>query len=669
MKRIVLLVMLIMVLISFTVVAGGRSEPKPEPEPAATKEPAKAAKPAMEYPFSGMAQVFEKADWEKMSGMKLTYSEHPNLAKDAALAKLEDRLPENPLVVLPARAIGTYGGTFLILERYTNDMFMQEFLVSFSPDFSAIVPNVASAWDASPDAREYTFYLRKGMKWSDGHPFTADDFLFAWNDCILNEELYPTPPAEAMVAGEPGVMTRIEDYTIKISFSAPNGAFLETLASWRKNEPFAPAHHLKKFHPAYTPMEEIQKEVKARKLETWQDLFMSEYIIEGFSNTRPQICAWTPANPHTDVIFTLVRNPYYWKVDVEGQQLPYIDRIDNEMLEGGAEAYILRSLTGDVDLFLTGGWGGIDVLPLAVQKAKENDLVLIDSIETSGYPIGKILFNFFHKDPVLKEIFRDKNFRIALSHAINREEMNKLLLKNMGKPTQQTFAEGPPYFGEKIGKQYLEFDLAKSNRLLDEMGLDKKDSEGYRLRSDGKRLRLQLDIPSKWVTSAAESAELYKGYFKEIGIEIQVKVYDWNFFIQRLDTSEHDLAIFTTIWTSRPMNPLYRHTFVPIQVEREAVDWGKWFVSGGKEGEEPPDAFKRFMEIREEAIQTPDEKKRNEMIHEMGVLKDSMLLTVGALWPSNIGSFQVISGRLQNVPDPSYAYHIYNIPAQYFFKE
>ncbi len=274
--------------------------------------------------------------------------------------------------------------------------------------------------------------------------------------------------------------------------------------------PYLPAHYLKRFHPDYTDMSEIEKEISSRGVETWTDVMNQEWKQEGLSPNRPFLSAWVPVNSYKDPIFTIKRNPYYFKVDSAGNQLPYIDQIDMERIQGGGEAFFLKSISGDVDWFIAGAFGGLDSLPLAVQKGIENDFRIIDPIPNCANSVGTTWFNLFHPDPVMREVLGNKDFRLALSHAVDRDEVNQLLFKGAGRIGNPSLASGPPYYGERFAQVGLEYDVDLANRMLDQVGLNQRDSDGFRLRSDGERMRILLSVPNKWSLLATEAASCTK---------------------------------------------------------------------------------------------------------------------------------------------------------------
>ena len=613
-------------------------------------------------------------DYESMTGKRLSFSEAPMLQAMVAAGEippLSERLPEDVLVIQPAQEIGQYGGALrqALVSAGSNfaNRYGWEYLAAYTPDMTALFPNLLKGWDASADGTTFTLHMRKGVRWSDGVPFTADDLLFYWDDIALNEELSPSPPARMMRAGQPGPMRKIDDHTVEITFTEPYGVFIETLARWRPN-PYAPKHYLKNFHPAYTPLDELDNSVKEEGLDTWAALFQAK---KGGSSEywampeRPVIGAWLAKNSITDPIHVLERNPYYYKVDTEGNQLPYIDRLERTTVTD-KETALLKLFAGEVDFFSMRPYG-VDSFSLAVDYQDQGDYRLLRFIWPPESR-GNIGFNMSHSDPLLRELFNDTRFRIALSIAINRDEINALIYQGLAEVSNASLVEGPPFHGENLFKQHLEYDPREAAELLDQLGLAQRDGEGYRLRPDGKRLRLSIIIPN-WYPEEVEIAEMIKGYWQEAGIQLATKPISGRQLVPMWKSGEFDLDMVAMTRGGRPINPLFYADFVPISswyVPNPA--WSQWFRTQGSEGDEPPEDLKRVMALRERALGEPDEAQRIALTIEMAKLMDKNFWVFSALQTSKATRFAAVNKALMNIPDPHIAELIHEIPSQFFFK-
>ncbi|MDD9989190.1 MAG: ABC transporter substrate-binding protein [Spirochaetaceae bacterium] len=279
-------------------------------------------------------QAETEASSAEMAQMGL---EAPALAEQVAagtLPPLAERLPAEPYVVQPFGETGRYGGDLRRVYRTASDglaygRLAMETLLRFSPgQGTAVEPNIARDFSVSDDGTSITVYLREGMRWSDGEPFTADDIMFWYEDWAINEELNPSPPTWMTVGGEPGVWEKIDDYTVRLTFPGVNGLAARQLAdpsgSSRGMGRMMPKHYLSQFHPSHQTKEKLDEMVAAAELDSWMDLFSdrNNYFLNA---DLPVLDAWdiTVAAPAARVIAE--RNPYYWKVDTEGHQLPYMD--------------------------------------------------------------------------------------------------------------------------------------------------------------------------------------------------------------------------------------------------------------------------------------------------------------------------------------------------------
>lgn len=595
------------------------------------------------------------------------FNEPPTLKVKVAAGELlpvEERLPEDPLVVKPIEKIGQYGGVWRMdapmgsLGIYSYQLV--EKLVDFSIDFQQVLPNVAEDWKFSKDAKSVTFFLRKGMKWSDGSPLTADDFMFWYEDIQLNKELTPILPNILKYSGESVVMEKVDDYTIRFSFAKPFGMFIEQVCCYQ-NEMVAPKHYLKQFHPRYTPMEKIEKIMKKEDFDTWADLFRAKNTA--FNNPElPTIDAWMPINTVDKPMHVFVRNPYYWKVDPEGNQLPYIDQI--QRTSSDMEARALKIIAGQIDYqwFWAGALVGMNYSLYMQNREKGNyRLVPLSSLGTNEFTI---FFNLFHKDPVLRKLFRDKQFRIALSIAINRVEMSELLFDGMYIPAQPGPAPGTPWYEERFCNYYIEYDPKRANEILDEMGLKWDENHEYRLRPDGERLRFVMMNWSPW-HQTAEANELIKEYWKKVGIELVIKPTGGPLWISRIEAGNYDVACHIANQGFPTSPPVNRTDVFPMSSRASwAPQWGLWFQTNGKEGEEPPVEVKRLMEIREKILGEISASKRIELSKEALAIHAENMWMIGCLRPPSI--YVVTNNNLRNVP-AVHPYFSTFVSAQLFF--
>lgn len=542
---------------------------------------------------------YNLTDYQKITGKKITkFNESPQLAelvKQGKLSSVEQRIPKNPAVVEPVEEIGQYGGTW---RRYGHldwaayGYINYEPLVRWGPDLVSIEPNIVEKWRVSKDGKTFTLYIRKGMRWSDGEPFTADDIMFWYEDIILNKELTPNPPLWITLGGEIAKFKKIDNYTVEINFSAPYGLFLQELA-YRGREPFAPKHYLKQFHPKYAAKEKIESMAKEAGFQFWYQFFGQRNNV--YSNPElPVIYPWRVVKPWGAEGITAERNPFYWKIDPAGNQLPYIDRVMVFYTSDWKMAYlriISEKATSDASDMQAVGSDISDYSLYMENKDKGGYRVFLYPGSFPTEPA--MMFNQNAKDPVLRSIFRNVKFRKAMSLAINREEINKLLYLGLAEPLQATIPKTSPFYREEFAKAYAEYDPDTANRLLDEIGL-KRGPDGWRLRPDGKRLELTIETrqPLPW----PDVAEMVSKYWNNVGVKTVVKVEETSIWTARVNAGEHEVV--TQGFFCHPLL-VGSSSFTLTGWPAWAPQWYLWYTSGGKAGEKPIEDVMRIINLYE----------------------------------------------------------------------
>lgn len=483
-----------------------------------------------------------------------------SMVESGDLPAVEERLPSNPAIIEPFNEIGQYGGTMRMgfvgsSPGWGGLWFVTgwENLVIWEADFSGVAPNIAESWEVSEDVRTYTFTLREGMKWSDGAPFTADDIMFYIEDILFNEELNPAGPVTDWLPSEGAedfVAEKIDDYTFSFTFANPNGTFLFDIATWSgRHITFFPKHYLTQFHADYN--ENVEDLVAAEEgVEDWVGLFNKKASgptddTQGFYDEpdRPLLFPWIVEEPlGTGTTISMVRNPYYWKVDTEGNQLPYIDEILGVSYQD-AESRTFAMLNGDLDYIKDPGPENRIIYFEAVESGAP---LAINEIVSDGANTNSIHFNFTYDDPVLSEIFTNIDFRAGMSHAINREEIIEIVHFGQGEPAQVAPLESSPLYNEQLATQYLEYDVELANEYLDRV-LPEKDEDGFRLRPDGERLSIVFSISNdlSYGTTWVQTAELLISYWEAVGVEVILNSMPDVQFIENKDDNNLQMTLYT----------------------------------------------------------------------------------------------------------------------------
>ena len=536
------------------------------------------------------------------------YNEAPELkelAKQGELPPVEDRISEEPLVVTPMESIGKYGGVLKSASlgihaggpdpRSTRE----QAWLAVDPRTSEVVPNVAKSWELSEDMKTITLHLRKGMKWSDGQPFTSEDMMFWYEDILLNEELTPSIEAQWRPGEETMKVVALDEYTFQFQFAVPYPAVVGLLAvDYNEVGLHYPKHYLQKWHIKYNS--EANELAKEEGFENWWQAFKKHgAIVEPEQDPeRPDINPWVlkEITVKGDKIFS--RNPYYWKVDTEGNQLPYIDELRR----------IVAKSTGIMDLKMMSG-----ELNYAGCKLSFNDYPLYKEGEEKGNYRAVLMngdvrtnqgmsFNLWHKDPVMREIFNDVRFRQALSLGMNRGRINEVLYFGQARPWAATVSMRCSFMEEQWGEYYTEYDLERANALLDEMELQWDNNHEYRLRPDGKPLAINLeyvDLGSGW----GERLEMKTSDWRKLGIQVALKEIERALYFTRLNALELDFAIWN--YEADEADLRYSKNYFMRGVYWSSP-WDLWHRTKGNKGEEPSeDVQKLFKTVEQWAASLP----------------------------------------------------------------
>lgn len=595
------------------------------------------------------------------------------LVDAGTLPPVDERLPTAPLVIEPLNEVGTYGGdmrTDLLggTDRgygWLNRILGYEPLVRFAPEGGNVLPNIAESWEASEDSTTFTFHLREGMKWSDGAPVTADDVLFWFEDMALNEELFPGGPGGHMqINGEPAKLEKIDDLTVKFTFAAPYGLFIQQLANANNLPTIAPRHYGEQFHPKYNA-DGIAALVAEAGVTSWVELFNQKVGGPTGSNFAawlnpelPVLNAWTVTQPYdgssTQVI--AARNAYYWKVDTAENQLPYIDQVVFPIV-GEQEVLKLMVMNGQVDFVYRPQNFGIADKPILFESQESGGYRFIDlSADVSA--AHAVHLNLTVLDPVKHELFNNKDFRIALSHAINRPELIEIIYVGQGEPYQVAPRPESAFYDEEFAHQYTEYDPDKANQMLDALGLTERDGNGIRLMGDGNPLSIRVDVRTD-TTQQVDSLELMQGYWKDVGVDLQINVIDSALYRERQVANLHEaMSNVGAGGLNELLNP---RLYVPINDNAlYGVPWSYWYM-GDERGIEPPAETKRQLEVYDSALATADVEQQAALFKEVLDIAKSEFRSFGISLLT--GTYAIATNRMGNVPEQMIDSAIYPTPA------
>ncbi len=613
--------------------------------------------------------------FSKLISESVAYQEAPMLAAEVKAGKLpavDKRLPTSPVVVQPVDKIGDYGGIWRRSYTGLSDLsairkVLYDPLVRWTPDFK-IAPNLCASWEISNNGAKYTFHLVKGIRWSDGTPFTADDIIFALDDVAFNKELTPSPPNCLAPSGIIPKVTKIDDFSFIMEFDKPYGLFLENLACPHGMALVTkPKRYLSKFHAKYAKPEDIEALLKEKKASSWTKLFneLSSLQQSLFVTTEmPSLLGWITVTPAPSKLFVMERNPYYWKVDTAGNQLPYIDRICSA-LQAEAGMILLKAVAGEID-FQAQHLGGMSNSVMLLSQQASGKYRLIPKLSTAS--VGLLLApNLNHPDPVTRTILSDKRFRIALSHAINRNEINDIVFRGKATPRQAAPLKESDLYDASYESAYLKHDPQLASKMLDEMGL-KVGPDGIRLRPDGQPLQMCLDVMAS-IQTWVDIAEIVASDMKKVKIETAIKSETRELFRQRTQTASHDIALWPGDGGLECL--LEPRWYFPFSAESlNAPLYGQWYQTRGKQGEEPPELIRTQMNIFDEIVSSPTHERKKELFSKIIRANQENLWVIGLIYQPP--DYYVVSNTMKNVPQKDYQSWIYPNPGpvhpeQFFF--
>jgi ABC-type transport system substrate-binding protein len=558
-----------------------------------------------------------------------TLNEAPQLAelvKAGKLPPVAERIGQDPLVIQPVHTIGKYGGIwrrgFTGPADFANGYRCcsgTDHILFWDYSGEKVVPNLARGWELSHDGRTLTLHLRRGMKWSDGHPFTADDFIFWFEDMYQNKELVPTPSATMMSNGKPGELARVDTYTVQFKFPEPYYLLPDVLAgtthlggqAWQGlygMGGYAPAHYLKQYHPKYVARDELDKKARDAKFDNWVTLF--KYKNDWALNPElPVVTPWKTVTPINTPTWVLERNPYSIWVDTAGNQLPYIDKVVMTLAEN-LEVLNLRAIAGEYDL--QERHVDLGKVPVFLENQQKGGYRLyLDPADYGGDMIIK--FNLsYEADPDIARWMNTTDFRRALALGINRDQINETFWLGTGTPSSVVPADHNKYNpGPEYRQRWATYKPQEASAMLDALGLDKKDAEGYRLRSDGKgRLRLEITTIGGQFLQFTQIAEMIREQWKKIGLELVVQEVERSLAIRRAAANEQQLSA----WNNDGSEHLFtfpRHVF-PYEVADLATSgplYARWFQSAGTQGKEPPPRMRELMAKFNKAFSVPEAER------------------------------------------------------------
>lgn len=593
------------------------------------------------------------------------------LVQAGKLPPVAERVGPEPVVMAGIAGIGRYGGTWYRAANSVSDIaqfrtFLTDVgLVRWSPHGHPIVPLAAKSWTVSADRRVWTFTLRQGMKWSDGHPFTAGDIVYWWKyDAVITTGI----PRWMKINGRPGDIVQLDDLTVQFRFPEPYVLLPEVLASLQFESYAAPRHYLEKFHPTLGDPAVIERAMRQRSSVSREALYRA--LSERLNPEYPRLWPWVLRTYSATPPFIFVRNPYYWGVDPEGNQLPYVDRIQFDVIN--PKLIPVAAASGR--------------LTMQERHLSFTDYTLLMENRAAGgydvyhwYPADRSVWTIWpnqnrRADPGDKvanakaALLQDRRFRQALSLAIDRRTIIAAEYSGVGEPAQLSPGPESPLHHDGLLRSFTAFDPAAANRLLDELGLDRRDHEGFRTFPDGSRMTWYLEFSD---FTGPGPVYFVVDDWRAIGLRTIPHERSRPLFTSEQNARLHDFTVHVGGMEFEPM--LEPRSFVPVyQNTRFASAYGLWYRDGGLNGDpkatrnggiEPPlgHPLRQAMEWLRETSQTIDPKARREKFDRILDLAAKEVWTISIATPPPV--LAVVKNGFRGVPRSLVHGFSYNPPA------
>ncbi|MCT4555182.1 MAG: ABC transporter substrate-binding protein [Pelagimonas sp.] len=644
-------------------------------------------------------QQLELAELQTAAGCTLAFGQNPDIAAlnarilgNADLAPVADRLPAEPLVVMPYDRMGQYGGALTGLskatESGTSDLLSVRHVnfVRYSDDLQTVVPNVAKGWSWNADYTQLTITLRAGHKWSDGADFTADDVVFWMNDIIYNADIYEKTPDRWLFAGQQVKAEALDATTVLFTFPVPTPGILNRFAV-DYGQPFQPKHFLGQFMPKHNPDADklAQDYGFANGAEAvdfyyggsdWKDV-PSPLLKDADKAAKIGRAVVPTLESHIVVEESaegrkLVANPYFHQVDTAGNQLPYINEIV-ETYVSDKEVQNLKIMNGEVV------WKQQAVFLEDFPLLKENEAkggYNISFAPTFGENVF-FSFNRTHQDDILRDIFGDLRFNRAMSLAMNRDEINEIVYLGQGTPMQGVPAEPKTvaFVSDDVLNRDIGYDLEGAKALLADMGLKDADNDGIVERPDGKPLVVRMVYSSQGVP--VKMMELVRDYWTAAGVRVDLKEVTSDEYRAAGNNNDLDVTTWKYDGNAGPTISQDVTVFIPPFGDffnpGTGFGWAAWKTSGGAEGIEPPADIKKLWDLGEQFIQVEmGTEESNKLGAEIVQIHTDNMLKIGTV--GDIVAPFLYRSDLQNVkPIKAKTYDFYWTypyrPAQWWLEQ
>ena len=555
------------------------------------------------------------------AGAPTKFNEAPmlsELVQAGSLPPVDERLPTNPLVMPVAEQIGNYGGTMRrgfrgVSDRWGPTKVQDRSLAWYDQDLN-VQPRMVESWEINEDASQWTFHLREGMKWSDGTLFTTEAIKYWYDYEVQNTDLPAYSGQSNWKTGAENTLLQLEvidDYTFKFTFADPNPLLLYKIV---RPTPacYSPGHYMKQFHIELAEdTAALEAKAKEAGFETWAQY----YEDRGYwymNPERPSTGAWIGKNPLSEEIFQMERNPYFFAVDADGNQLPYIDQVTHRLFDQ-PDVFNLWITNGEIDF--QNRHVALSNFTLFKESEEAGDYRVLVGNSAGHYALQ---LNQTTKNPRLREFFQKRDVRVAMSLAVNREDMNELVFDGLLTPRQYSPLSSSPQYYEKLSNAHIAYDPEQANALLDAAGYTEKSSEGFRLWTDGsgEEISFIIEGTADVGTPDEDAAQQVVKYLSDVGIKAAYKYFERSLYEEHYNANEIEAAFWGGDRTVLPLAA--SGIFLGTIVDRPwGVAWALWRNTSGENpnGEEPAadHYITKIWSLWDEIAVEPDSAKQNEL--------------------------------------------------------
>ena len=586
----------------------------------------------------------------------MSYVETPMLADKVRAGEIDPvakRLPAEPRVVdlkAMGREPGEHGGTITMLMGSGKDVRIMVYygyarLVGYDTNYE-LQPDILLNYEVE-EGRRFTLYIRPGHRWSDGSPFTAEDFRFALEDVMLNEKLSQGGlPAELLVDGKGPVFTIIDEYTVRYEWEKPNPKFLPALAAPLPLYITYPSAYMKQFHAKYIGKDKAEELAKEQKYKHWRAMFIRLGRQNRPENPDlPTLEPWRLMTPPPSEQFIFERNPYFHRVDEQGRQLPYVDKVVMNI----SSSSLIPAKTGAGESDLQGRYISFEDYTFLKENEKRQNFRVLLWKSAVGSKIV-IRPNLNYQDEVWRKVFQDARFRQGLSLAVRRHEINMVTFFGLGREVADSPLPQSPLYKDEYAQAWARHDLERANQLLDEAGLDKRDSDGIRLLPDGRRAELIVETAGE-STIETDVLQLVTDHWLEVGIKVFTRATQRDIFRSRLTAGNTMMSVWSGLDNGIPHPAMPPEELAPTNdSQTQWPQWGLWGMSSGQSGAEPDLApVQQLMDLWKQWQLSVSDAERERVWHEMLSIYTDQVFSIGTV-NSTLQPI-VVNKRLMNVPE------------------